>query len=313
MTRWFPHGAYEARPLAPSLSGITMLLQNSATLENEVVKLLSQCPEGLTAEEIRAEVSRTLRPYSRRGVYKELQRLINEGILVRGHSVYSLRLAWLLSLHTEIERIARQIGNPEYLKSALPSRGQPVVLHASNLVNWDRQWTQMMLMMHTLFPKLPMFIWCPRHWFTLTHPEIESTFTHANETKRNLRYAIIGGRSFLDLRDRSVIKSTCFSFRISPFEYDRNHYYWIVGDYVGINTLDALTVRQIDEIYAQTKRETDITPLVRRRLLSRKCRGTVKCEWAPEKAEKLRGTFSNFFGVKTRDNGELLTTLVGEI
>jgi hypothetical protein len=287
--------------------GETMLLQNSLTLENEIVRLLSKSPHGLTAEQIRADVGKTFRAYSRRGIYKELQRLITEGVLVRSHATYALRLAWLLSLHSEVERITKQIDDVEYLKRALPTKDQAVVLHASDLVNWDRHWTQLMLMMHSLFPRLPMFIWCPRHWFTLTHPEIESTFTKANESKRNLRYAIVGGRDFLDLRDRPVLerKSTCFSFRISPFEHDRSHYYWIIGDYVGTCTLDAVTVKQIDEIYARTKKESDIAPNLCTKLLARKCRGTIKCEWAPEKAQKLRSKFLKFFRAEIHENGEL--------
>lgn len=292
-----------------------MLLQNSTTLENEIVRLLSDHPRGLTAEQLRTEIGRTLRPYSRRGIYKELQRLIAEGVLVRGRAVYALRLAWLLSLHSEIERITRQINNVEYLKGALPTKDEAVILHSSDLVNWDRQWTQMMLVMHALFPRLPMFIWCPRHWFTLTHPEIESTFTAANESKSNLRYVIIGGRSFLDFRDRGVVrrKSTCFSFKVSPFEYDRAHYYWVIGDYVGTSTLDATTARKIDDVYARTKKESDLNAETRKKLLGRKCRGTVKCEWAPEKAQKLRRIFLTFFAVHLDDSGELSTIVRGEV
>ena len=291
-----------------------MLLQNSPTLENEIVRLLSQSSHGLTAEQIRTEVGRSLRKYSPRGIYKELQRLIEEGVLVRGGGVYTLRLAWLLSLQSEIARISKQIEDTEYLKSALPTKGKAVLLHASDLVNWDRLWTQLMLVMHNSFPTLPMFIWCPHHWFTLTHPEIENTFTQANESRRNLRYAIIGGRSFLDLRDRAVLrrKSTCYSFRVSPFEYDRNHYYWIIGEYVGTCTLDASTARKIDEVYSRIKKEGDLNAETPRKLLSQKCRGSIKCEWAPEKAEKLRTKFVKYFGVKLGDNGELLTTLSGE-
>jgi hypothetical protein len=269
----------------------------------------------MTAEEIRAEVGRTLRTYSRRGIYKELQRLTAEGIIVRSRTVYALRLAWLVSLQSEIERITRQVNDVEYLQGALPTKEQPVILHATDLTTWDQHWTQMMLVLHTLFPRLPMFIWCPRHWFTITHPEIERTFTKANESRRNLRYALIGGRGFLDLRDRCLLKrkSTCYSFRISPFEDDRTHYYWIIGDYVGTNTLDSVTARHIDEIYSRTKKDSDIDSAARNRLLSRKCRGTVKCEWAPEKAERLRARFLTHFGVKLHDNGELLTVRTGEV
>jgi hypothetical protein len=149
----------------------------------------------------------------------------------------------------------------------------------------------------------------------LTHPDIEGSFTKANEFQRNLRYLIIGGRGFLDFRDRDIVKrkSTCFSFRESPFEFDRSHYYWIIGDYVGTNTLDAVTVRAIDEIYASVKNEREVVPSIGAKLLNRKCRGSVKCEWAPDKADRLRAKFLRYFGVDLKKNGELRLSKVGEV
>jgi hypothetical protein len=149
----------------------------------------------------------------------------------------------------------------------------------------------------------------------VTHPDIENTFTKANESKKNIRYVIVGGRGFLDLKDRSILrrKSTCFSYRISPFEDDRNHYYWIIGDYFGVSTLDVRTAKKIDDIYDKTRKESDISSIIRSSLLSQKCRGSVKCEWAPEKAEKMRSKFTTFFNIKLRDNGELLTQRAGEV
>jgi hypothetical protein len=144
---------------------------------------------------------------------------------------------------------------------------------------------------------------------------MENTFTKANESKKNLRFAIIGGRTALDYKDRGILsrKSTCYSFRLSPFEYDRNHYYWIVGDYFGTSTIDLRTARQIDLLYEQSKKLGSVNSSAIKQLLSQKCRGSIKCEWAPEKAQKMRVKFLKYFDLEIKESGELLTIRSGEI
>jgi hypothetical protein len=292
-----------------------MLLQNTPLLENLIVELLSKAAEGLSAQELRDRVATSLRSYSRRGIYKELRRLIDEGVLLRSKTKYSLRLAWVLSLHAELGRLHAQITNPHYLQHALPSKARKLLIRCTDLVTWDRIWTQLMLTMHTALPHLPMFIWCPRHWFTITHPDIENTFTRANEARGHLRYAIVGGRTALDLRDRKILakKSTAYSFRESPFEYDRNHYYWIIGDYFGVSTLDQRTSQKIEELYKESDKLSNLPSTAGQRLLSQKIRGSLRCEWAPEKAEIMRQTFINFFNLTLKEDGTLSEVKRGEI
>lgn len=292
-----------------------MLLQNSTNLENLVVKLLTEAKVGLSALEILERVGKSWKAYSRRGIYKELERLEREGVVLRSSGRYTLRLAWLLSLHNELEEMLKVARNPGLLKNFLPTKGQEINVQCSDLVRWDRIWTQLMLSMHAVFPALPMFIWNPRHWFNLTHPEINSTFARANETSKNLRYVIVGGRGWLDLRDRKHLarNSTGFSHRVSPFEYDRTHYYWIIGDYVGISTLNAKTAASIENIYQSTKKSSDFDSSLVKKLLSQKCSGSVRCSWAPEKAERLRVKFTNHFGLKLAENGEIPKIRYGEL
>ena len=292
-----------------------MLLQNSTNLENLIIKLLTEAKAGLGAIEILEKVGKSWKTYSRRGIYKELERLEREGIIQRSSGRYTLRLAWLLSLHSELEQMLEVATSPDLLRNFLPTKGQEILVHCSDLVRWDRIWTQLMLSMHAVFPTLPMFIWNPRHWFNLTHPEINSTFARANESSKNLRYVIVGGRGWLDRHDHKHLarNSTGYSHRVSPFEYDRTHYYWIIGDYVGVSTLSAKTAASIENIYQTTSKLSDLNPNLVKKLLSQNCRGSVRCSWAPEKAEKMRAKFLKFFDLGLNENGEIIKIKYGEL
>jgi hypothetical protein len=292
-----------------------MLLQNTTILENVIVKLLQTAKDGLSASEIRDQVNRVWKTYSSRGIYKELARLENEGIVLRSCGKYSLRLAWLVSLYTEVAQLFMSGNDPELLKNFLPKKGQEIIINCSDLVRWDRIWTQLMLTLNVVFPNLPMFVWLPRHWFNFTHPDIEKTFILANEASKNLRYTIVGGRGWLDRHDQKSIarKSVGYSFRLSPFENDRTNYHWVIGDYVGVSTINSRVAHKIDEIYENAKELSDIPSDISRHLISQNCNGKVRCIWAPQKAEKLRRQFLDHFGLETKDDGTLVKLKLGEL
>ena len=292
-----------------------MLLQISPNLENVVVALLRQAPLGLTAQEILQLVAKRWRTYSRRGIYKELQRLETEGVIMRTTGRYSLRLAWLLSLQSQVDQMVENASKPEAQRLFLPKKGEDIVVSCSDLVRWDRVWTQLMLILHSSFPTLPLFQWVPRYWFNWTHPGINTTFMAAAETVRNNRFSIIGGRTPLDYECRSSISrtSSTYSFKRSFFEHDRNHYRNIIGDYLITCSYDQRTADTIEGIFESGLYSKKSRTELGKKLLTIKCRGVVRCSWAPEQAEKYRQKFLKFFGVTLNGEGEVLTVKRGEI
>jgi hypothetical protein len=292
-----------------------MLLQISPSLENVVIDLLRVAPEGLSALQVRQQVAKRWRAYSRRGIYKELQRLEREGVLMRAQGTYTLRLAWLLSLQAQVEQMVTAASRPEQQQTFLPARGHDLVVHSSDLVRWDRVWTQLMLILHSAFPETPLFQWVPRYWFNFTHPDIQSTFMPAAEALRDRRFSIIGGRTPLDFDCRASISRTSatYSFRRSPFENMRTQYINVIGDYLIVCSLDRRTTDRIDRIFEATKDPKQLPQDIGKRLLATKCRGIVRCSWAPQRAERYRAQFLKFFRATLKPDGSLHTAPRGEV
>ena len=82
---------------------------------------------------------------------------------------------------------------------------------------------------------------------------------------------------------------------------------------MGVSTLDTRTASKIDQIYEQTKKQSDLKANIRQQLLSQKCSGIVRCQWAPQKAEKYRQKFIKFFGLSLNEAGELTKIKRGEL
>jgi hypothetical protein len=282
-----------------------MLAQITTTLENLIVHLIATAARGLTAQEIREQVAKKWKQYSRRGIYKELQRLEREGVLMRSQGRYSLRLAWALSLQAQIEQIVTKISHPDVQDVFLPSKDQDFVVTCSDLVRWDRVWTQLMLILHSAFPHLPHFQWVPRYWFNITHPDIQSTFIPSANLHRERRFTIIGGRTQLDYDfEPSLARVSCvYSSKRSPFESDRRNYRCVIGDYLITCTLDQRTADRIDRLFETTKDLRSLPKDAGAKLLAIKCRGTVRCSWSPVQAEKLRNQIARFLGVSLNKDG----------
>ncbi len=292
-----------------------MLLQITPNLENLILALLQQSPCGLSANDLRQLVGKRWKAYSRRGIYKELQRLEAEGVIMRSAGLYSMRLAWLLSLQARVDQMVETASRPESQRLVLPKRGQDIVVTCSDLVRWDRVWTQLMLILHAALPGIPLFQWVPRYWFNLTHPGIQSTFIPAAEALRDFRFSVIGGRTALDFECRSAISrtSSTYTFRPSPFDDDRTHYRNVIGDYMITCSLDQRTAARIDDLFESVKNPKNLPLNIGKKLLALKCRGSVRCSWAPQQAEKCRQKFIKFFGVTLKENGEVLSCKRGEL
>ena len=285
-----------------------MLAQISTTLENLIVHLVSAAARGLTAQEIREQVAKEWKQYSRRGIYKELQRLEKEGVLMRSLGRYSLRLAWALSLQAQVDQLVTKISRPEIQDLFLPSKDQDLVVTCSDLVRWDRVWTQLMLILHSAFPDLPHFQWVPRYWFNITHPDIQKTFIPSANLHRERRFSIFGGRGPLDVAfEPSMAQvSSVYSMKRSPFESDRRNYRNVIGDYLITCTLDQRTADRIDRLFESVKDLDKLPNDAGAKLLAVKCRGTVRCSWSPVQAEKLRNQIAKFLGVPLTRDGRLI-------
>ncbi len=280
-----------------------MLLQLSTTLEELIVKYLAATP-WVGAAWLQQAIARDYKPYTRRGVYKELSKLEREGIVVKVKNSYSLRLAWVMNLVSFVGDMYDVYLDPSLLKTLLLKGGEKITWRFSSLAKMDMAWTQLMLGMHRACPGKAMCVWCPHQWFDFSHGERNRQFIKANDIAANRRFHIIGGSTYLDrLGGAGQPKIGVYSYAEGPFEDLRNTYYTLIGDYVICVKLDTVTTRKIEELFSRVKTARDINPQEMGQIFGARVNAKLTLEINPRRAAELKRKFARFFGLKIEEIG----------
>ncbi len=274
-----------------------MLLQNRPTIEELLVKLLAK-KANLSAKDLLVAINAQGFNYSLRGVYKELVKLENEGVILKSRSTYSLHLSWLTNLLSFADSAYDIYTEPKYLEQAL-SLGEKKVTHRFTKVRrLDLFWIQLMSALHQIYPKDPLFLWCPYQWFNLMHDYNINLFFSASDLTGTKRYQIIGGENFLNKKAlEGLPKQGVYSLRDSPFSDEMNVYYSILGDVCITVKFDQGFNSRIEELFSSVKSESDLKAYDLNAVFGPDIKGSLVIENSEIKSRRLKKKFIEFFGV----------------
>ncbi len=274
-----------------------MLLQNRPTIEELLVKLLAK-KANLSAKDLLLGINAQGFSYSLRGVYKELVKLEDEGVILKSKSTYSLHLSWLTNLLSFADLAYDTYTEPKYLEQAL-SLGEKKVTHRFTKVRrLDLFWIQLMSALHQIYPKDPLFLWCPYQWFYLLHDYSVNLFYQASDLTGTKRYHIIGGDNFLNRKSlESLPKQSIHSLRDGPFANQMNIYFSIVGDVCITVKFDHAFNSRIEDLFNSVKSESDLKAYDLNAVFGPDVKGSLVIENSEMKSRRLKKKFIEFFGM----------------
>ena len=125
----------------------------------------------MTAEAMRRRISARYFPCSPRAVYKELQKLQRQGVVLRVRGFYSLSITWLLNLIEFSEKLYSVSVEHRPRVSRLPEEGERLTWKFRDLQHMDRFWLQLIFLLFEHSRSRTMFAWVPHFWFDLVHYE----------------------------------------------------------------------------------------------------------------------------------------------
>ena len=273
-----------------------MLLQERPSLEELLIEELVRYP-GATAKQLEIELKRRGTAYSLRGIYKELGKLEGQGIVFKQGDTFNLHLAWIMKLLAFGDRAFESYTTGPHLAEALRADRSKKVERFSDLRKLDRFWTQMILALHSLYPKNVMCFWCPYQWFYYAQGFNCKTFYEAIDLTGYRRAHIIGNDSFLGRKAAKILpKNGLYSFAKSPFHAETTTYYTVIADCVLTVKLDRAITNQIDALFASVTNDKQLDPLRLDEVFGSRVKASVTIERNQVKANKLRMKFSEFFG-----------------
>ena len=162
----------------------------------------------------------------------------------------------------------------------------------------DLFWIQLMMTLQQVYPKEPLFVWCPYQWFYLLHGYAISQFYSASEITGAKRYHIIGNDSFLGRKAIETLpKNGKYSFSLSPFSEEIGTYYTLIANYIITVKLDLESTKRIANLFETVKSEKDLKNSNLNQVFGPRIKAKLVLEKNELKARKLKSKFEEFFGV----------------
>lgn len=273
-----------------------MLLQKRVSIEETIVKILAYKPN-LSVKELILYVHQEGYPYSQRGIYKELTKLEEQGILFKSKYGYSLHLSWLTNLLSFADAAYNTYTKVEYLEPLL-SLGERKTTHKFNNVSrLDQFWIQLMTALSKIYPKEHLFLWCPYQWFYLLHSYNVNLFYQASDMTGVKRYHVMGGNNFLNQKALKIMpKLGEYSLRDSPFSNQMNTYFSVTGDVVITIKFDPAFNKRIEDLFNSVKSESDLKAYDLNSVFAPNIKGSVTVERNEIKAKRIKKKFKEYFG-----------------
>ncbi|MCB0325644.1 MAG: hypothetical protein KDD69_18810 [Bdellovibrionales bacterium] len=274
-----------------------MDLVQPKTLQELLVALLART-SAAPAIELQRKMAAQKRHYSLPGIYKELNKLREQGVVLKQGKEFRLSLTWVLNLLEMADVMYEsQVGNLTN-HSLLPPPDTSYTFNFHTLPRLDDFWIHIIVLMTQASKSRYLYQWIPHPWFHLIQVDKTRPFQEAIKAGGGIVKSIIGGETSLDIESsqRTLPGSYEFFYAQGPFEGERQQYISVSGNYLMVIKLDLPTAQIIDGIYNSYASALAI-PTSEITLLARmKIKGKVRISNSGRTAEKYLKKFRDYFG-----------------
>ncbi len=273
-----------------------MLLGTEQKLAEIIIELFRRYPQ-LGEAEIHEKVV-LIKPVTHRAIFKELSKLVHQGILVRVKGRYSIKVTWILELLQLGDDLTKQTLNKKSLDLQIPKPGERIKWRFRDIRRMDTFWVQLMFVLFSISSTKKMHVWCPHFWFHLLDFGKELQAMGAMKKGNNKHFLIIGSDSYIDkLPTRYWNKEVYeWSYAQGPFEGENRRYLDIIDDFVLTVLFQADFTKELDLICKNINNERDLYTYDLKSFFDKPSLTTLTLEHNPQKAKKLRKKFVDFFG-----------------
>lgn len=270
-----------------------MLLQNLPQLEDVIVQLLAK-RRSATAAWLKKQIAEKEKNYSIQGIYKELNKLIRQGVIVKYENQFRLSLPWIVNVVDLADSMYDVHVEQAKQEARLPLAGEKQQWIFSDLRHVDEFWLHISLLLFQHSETKSMYRWIPHPWFHLIHGWKHGKFTRAIRIGGYTCHSIIGNTTLLDLRSQKLQIPGVFeySFRADMPQEEQLHYYACIDSYVATMTLDLVTARAIESLYQSVKSLEDLDPGDISELISTRGIFRLELENNEEKASNILSMFT---------------------
>lgn len=281
-----------------------MIFGKLTSLREAIVVLLAT-REQANAKWLHERLNKDLKGCSQVAIYKELNRLQDEGVISKAGKDYRLKLTWVINAAGFFNEMfiyhCRQSTHP----NLIPAEGESIAWYFYDLGKVDDLWEQLLFSLFLQSKEQILLSWMPHPWYHITDDDKQHLYENAMKLINVKIYRIIGGSTYLDRKSIEAWKEPvhAVSFAKSPFAGDNQNYIDVIGDYVITIKLDEKTTNLLEEYYDSISDEEVLSAADSDLLLSNKMRIKVKIQHNVRKARRLQKMFRDFWGLPNYRSG----------
>jgi hypothetical protein len=273
-----------------------MLLATHQKLAEQIVQCFRAAPY-LSAVEIAQRVQ-VLQSVTQRAVFKELAKLVDQGVLVKARGKYAVKVTWILELLQLGEDLTKHALNPQSINLQIPGPGQRFRWRFRDIRRMDSFWVQLMFVLFTLSTSKHMYVWSPHFWFHLLDLNKELQAMRAMQKGGNMHFLMIGSDSFIDRLPSKYWNPKVYhwSYAAGPFASERRRYFDVIDDYILTVLFPESFVKELDALCERVRSKQELALIARSGLFTRPVEISLTLEHNTAKAGRLRGKFQEYFG-----------------
>ena len=274
-----------------------MLLGNDHTLAQRIMRCFEKHTQ-LTVKDLHRELCGRFAPCSERAVYKELSKLLDQGVVVKVNQHYSPSLAWILNLMNFSNTLfSRVVGEQSFINNVF-SEGGRHRWQFTELLKLDNFLVQLLAGMSQRSNSKILFSWQPYYWYPLISPPREDLFQKALGVLGTQIYIILGRDVYLNRwGQKHGNKQMTWSHAESPFHKDFSRSFVVSDEAILTVKLDNHTDQEIERLFLQVQKQSDLQLHHLNRVFLSKCKATVTFETTQKKVVRLRKQLCRYFGV----------------
>jgi hypothetical protein len=233
---------------------------------------------------------------SKRGLFKELRQLIEQGVLVRTKRRYSLSLTWMLSLRRFADDLFDTSLQHLPFDILLPTEGKKTSWVFYDLRQLDQFWLQMIFLLFERSAERCMYAWIPIFWFDVIHLEKDLEAQSAMKKAGNTMRMLLGGETYIERLPTRYWDARVYSWTYAPEAFTEfgSQYFDVIGDFILFVNLPDRVLSDIQNIFKKIQGKRDLVYLREFDALriSGPCR--VRLEKNAKKAAKLRDALREY-------------------
>lgn len=279
---------------------------------SRIVTLLS-CNPGLTAQQILRALNSSEFEISQSGLYKELEKLLNAGIVFKLGKEYRLHLNWVLEILNLTAVLQQNYSDNSTFLQELLHDGSTVKWRVNNLYRANDLFTNVVLQLIRRSSQKLHLSWNAHPWFHLIQNDAEQVFFKALKMHRVRMYKIIGSNTHLDRWAEQFWdpEMVVWSYAKSPFHSHPETYLTVVDEYIVKLQLSPRIVRKLDTLYESVTAvpkskinnsvSSDLSyygldPRLLTLLFDERTNCTLSIHRNSKKSEKIKAQYLDYFG-----------------